>query len=482
MTMLRGLTALVFAVAVSGGCAHYVVNAPQTSWSATGGHRFPPYVEARPDPADELFVCLSFSGGGTRAAAFAHGALMYLGTANIGRGRTLLDEVDCIAGISGGAFAAAYYGLFGRAGLETFPKDFLERNIERELALKALNPVNLVRLASPRFSRSDLAAELYDQTVFQRKTFASFPVRPFVILHATSMANSAPFEFTQDEFDLLGSDLSAFPVARAVAASSAFPILLSPISLRSYPARPELDLADIEDGAQSAEDNPGRARWSQQRLQLMAAAPKEDEEPTRKWVHLLDGGLADNIGLRSIIRAYERGFLNDRINATGPGINRLVFIAINARTDPPETLSRQEASPGLWSVFMKTTTVSMETVTVDSLDLAIERQRGRRQAQTDVDVCNSRLAACGGAPLPALARDIRTCFVHITFEDLPPGERDELLSFPTSFALSADQLAKLRKAAATLLERSEPFQQLLRVLREEPSSGAGIPGISGNCS
>jgi hypothetical protein len=131
---------------------------------------------------------------------------------------------------------------------------------------------------------------------------------------------------------------------------------------------------------------------------------------------------------------------------------------------------------------MKTTTVSMETGTFDSLDLAIERQRGRRQAQTDVEVCNTNLLACGAKPLPTLARDIRTCFVHISFEDLPPDERKDLLSFPTSFVLDREQLAKLRTAAATLLDHSEPFQQLLRVLREEPSRGAGIPGVKGNCS
>jgi len=69
---------------------------------------------------------------------------------------------------------------------------------------------------------------------------------------------------------------------------------------------------------------------------------------------LLEGGLADNIGLRSILRAYDRigGFLRRRSNQARDmrqpgGIKRLVIIAINARTDPPEPLSRREASLGL---------------------------------------------------------------------------------------------------------------------------------------
>jgi NTE family protein len=186
----------MWAVAAA-GCVHYPLNDQQRAPSGNSGYRFPEYVESRADPADELFVCLSFSGGGTRAAAFAHGALLHLSKADIGRGRTLLDEVDCIAGISGGAFTAAYYGLFGKAGLETFYDRFLKRNIHVELGWRVVNPLNLARLASPYFSRIDLAAELYDETVFDKRTFKDLPTRPFIILHATSMANGAPFEFTQ---------------------------------------------------------------------------------------------------------------------------------------------------------------------------------------------------------------------------------------------------------------------------------------------
>jgi predicted acylesterase/phospholipase RssA len=487
---MKAFAVLALCALAAAGCAHYPLNVQQTRPSGNGGYRFPEYAEERGDPADELFVCLTFSGGGTRAAAFAHGALLHLSTTDIGRGRMLLDEVDCIAGISGGAFAAAYYGLFGKAGLATFHERFLKRNIQVELAERVFNPANLVRLASPYFSRIDLAAELYDETVFERRTFKDLPTRPLIILHATSMANGAPFEFTQDEFDFLGSDLGEFPVARAVAASSAFPFLLSPVSLRSYPTPDGYSLPqDVADALESREDNQSRYHWAREHIDLMTPAPKAGQPAEEKWVHLLDGGLADNIGLRSILRAYDRsgGFLRQRINQARPlsepgGLKRLVVIAINARTDPPEALSRRERSPGLVDVFLKTATVSMETVTFDTLDLALQRQRERDQAQTNIRVCNERIAGCQAEGFRPLAREIRTCFIHIDFEGLPSPDREELLAFPTTFALSADQLGRLRQAASTLLERSEDFQQLLRVLREEPSVGAGLPDVRGNCS
>jgi NTE family protein len=61
-------------------------------------------------------LILAFSGGGTRAAAFAYGVLEELAATPVvlgGRPRRLLDEVDLISAVSGGSFTAAYYGLYG---------------------------------------------------------------------------------------------------------------------------------------------------------------------------------------------------------------------------------------------------------------------------------------------------------------------------------------------------------------------------------
>jgi len=473
------LLTLLIAGAVLAGCAHYPVNAPLAHYTPDAGYRFPTMVADRPDPADELFVCVSLSGGGTRAAALAYGALLKLRDTNIGRegaAKSLLDEVDCVAGISGGAFTAAYYGLFGRATFDNFYREFLVRDIQGELALRAGNPANLARLASPYFSRIDLAAELYDETVFHGKTFAALAQRPrpFVTLHATSMADGGRFEFTQDQFDFLGSDLQPFPVARAVAASSAFPFLLSPVSLRSFP--PPADFVvprDVTNALASRDDNLARYNWARQRMDTVSTG--------EKWVHLLDGGLSDNIGLRSILTAMDRtsGFIRQRINAGR--IKRLVVIAVNARTDPPEQLSQQERSPGLVDVALKTATVSMEGLSFDTLDFAATRQNEREQAQTNIRVCNQRLGQCGAQPFPAFAQEVRACFVELDFEALPSPDREWFLGLPTTFALPESTVKRLIDVAGTLLDGSRDFQKLLRALRGEPALGAGV-GEAGNCS
>src|SRR6185437_7160412 len=65
-----------------------------------------------------------------------------------------------------------------------------------------------------------------------------------LILNAADMVEGVPFSFTQNNFDLLCSDLSKVKLSTAVAASAAFPVALSPVTLKNYsrcPAQPAAD-------------------------------------------------------------------------------------------------------------------------------------------------------------------------------------------------------------------------------------------------
>ena len=89
---------------------------------------------------------------------------------------------------------------------------------------------------SPTYGRSDLAADYYDSELFHGATFRGLlrPRAPFVIINSTDLATGSRFPFTQFYFNLLCADLQEYPVSSAVAASSAVPVLLSPITLRNF--------------------------------------------------------------------------------------------------------------------------------------------------------------------------------------------------------------------------------------------------------
>ena len=126
------------------GCAHYPVNKAVKELDSTGG-----YVMKNVKPAgnsNSTVMILSFSGGGTRAAAFSYGVLNELARTEVeieGKRGRLLDQVDLISGVSGGSFTAGYYGLFGDRIFEDFETKFLKKNIQGALAVRTfLNPIN----------------------------------------------------------------------------------------------------------------------------------------------------------------------------------------------------------------------------------------------------------------------------------------------------------------------------------------------------
>jgi len=85
------------------GCAHYPVNRTLRQFDPQAGYRSGNLNEG---DNDELLIMITFSGGGTRAAAFSYGVLESLRETEIsidGRRQRMLDHVDMISGVSGGA-------------------------------------------------------------------------------------------------------------------------------------------------------------------------------------------------------------------------------------------------------------------------------------------------------------------------------------------------------------------------------------------
>ncbi|MFL5421104.1 MAG: patatin-like phospholipase family protein, partial [Myxococcales bacterium] len=154
---------IVFAAAALAACAHWPENAPLAHQDSRSGYRL--QNVQRPKQSDDLLLFLAFSGGGTRAASLSYGVLEELARTEVtlgGERRRLLDEVDVISAVSGGTFTATYYALRGDKIFQEFEGKFLKRNMERAIAARVLSPANWFRLTSGTFSRSDLAAELYD--------------------------------------------------------------------------------------------------------------------------------------------------------------------------------------------------------------------------------------------------------------------------------------------------------------------------------
>jgi NTE family protein len=451
-----------------GSCASNAVNSRLTRYDELGGYR---YDNLSGDGnSDDLFVILAFSGGGTRAAAFSYGILEALRDASYqgpSATRRLLDDVDVISSVSGGSFTAAYYALFRERLFTDFEQIFLHRNVEDALLQRMLSPLNWFRLASPDFDRINLAAEFYDQEIFEKKTFGDLleqPRKPFIILNATDMTLGQRFEFTQDQFDLLCSDLSRVKVATAVAASSAFPGLLSPLTLQNFAAegcgyRAPPWLTDALD----RERNP-IARYTRARDLSSYQDPRQE----RNYIHLLDGGLADNIGLRGpyvALSSNDSGWnLFSRINRGA--VSRVVVISVNAKTKPRKDWDRRKAAPGLLDVLGFVASGPMDNYSFDTVQLVRDLFDRQTEEATSWGQCKALLQErCPSATMPGELRSVNLHIIEISFDTLDDEKlRLCLENLPTSFSLPSPTVTLLRQTARFLLMRSAEFQRVMHTL------------------
>jgi NTE family protein len=510
MVLGLGLTLLVT------GCAHYPVNAKlEGKPSQTQGYRFD-NLETTDDNGNEIFICLAFSGGGMRASALSYGVLEALRDTRItwnGRTKRLLDEVDCISSVSGGSFTAAYYGLFHDRIFTDFHQKYLYADVQGSLGLKAANPGNWFRLASPYYDRIDLAAEYYNDEIFEGKTFGDLrrSKRPYIMLNATNMATGELFSFTQDEFDFLGSNLDSYPVARGVAASSAFPFLLSPITVANHPHTVGgLDEGIVNSSGYDPDDptaydnqQPPGGDYADDRVRYRSARSRMNylDARSRPWLHLMDGGLADNIGVQNIGTAYRYGFLQRILNRSGdqckqPGgcIKHFVLVAVNAYTEDNDDISRQESGPGLGEVFYKTATIAMDTHSFASI-LSLQGDQARRMQDQSmlVESCKrERTAECAKQTEPCdaakLAKDcdefarsqlpganVRHYFINVDLEGLDRTRRERFQKLPTALTLPPKDVKDLVAVSRELLTRDESFQQLLKDIGSAPATSAANP-------
>ena len=394
-------------------------------------------------------VVLAFSGGGTRAAAFSYGVLKELARYDIDGGsggeyplRSLLGEVDHVTAVSGGSFTAAYFGLYGEGIFDHFEERFLKRNIQTALLARMfLLPWSWTRLLSPYYGRTDLAAEFYDKHVFGGATFADLEARrgPLVQINTTDMATGSPFAFIQDQFDFICSDLSAYPIGRAVAASSAVPGLLTPLTLKNFGGRCGFDPPNWIMQAIIDFDSFDREYVNAQNLASYLDGRK------RRYIRLVDGGISDNLGVRG---PFEARSLHQTISATRPErmgkLRNMVLIVANASTAPENAWERADVLPALALVLKNSTNAQIKRYNIETMELL----------RSNFALWNER-AANWATPL-------RFHLVELDFTKLTdPAERTYINSLPTSFSLAPEAVDRLKDAASTIMRESNEFKELL---------------------
>ena len=450
---LRRALALLLLAACAAGCSSVRpwINAPLPEASAPVATAA--QLAAR-DPSALFAVTLS--GGGARAAAFGYGVLQELRATPCcwnDKGGNMLDAVDVVSGVSGGSIIATYYAAFGSEGLDNFEHEYLRQNFQGSLLNQLLRPANLVDLTSPWFGRSQLLARRLD-TLYRGMTFGDIerrPRHPQLLVTATDMSLGTGFEFTPEQFELICSDLSSVPLSFAVTASSAVPLLLSPLTLKNY-AEDCRSRGIVPRALAPRREDDYRARM------LRTQEGSYLDARTRPYIHLVDGGLSDNLGVRRLLdRALAGGSLRASFSEVGipaGSVHHLVLITVNSERDPSTRIDASDKVPGIAEVVDALLFGAGARATTETQEFLADLAR---QWQSEL----SRRSVDGK---DVFAPGATIHVIQVNLRDAQGDQRRSLLQVPTAFSIADAEVSGLIAAGRSVLRSSPEFQKLLRSL------------------
>ncbi len=220
---------------------------------------------------------IALSGGGYRATLFGLGSLWRLNDAG------LLGKLDRVTSVSGGSILAGILAhrwktLQFENGCAANFGDAIARPVRKFCSQTIDVGSGVAGALVPFKSAGDFLVHRYSRDLFGDTLLKDIPVadrknNPCFIFYATNMQTGRSFRFRQDMIAdyMIGLNRATdIPLSVAVAASSAFPPIFSPIVLKTDPET-----------------------WS-------GCDPSPGLEKLRKSIYLADGGIYDNMGLESL--------------------------------------------------------------------------------------------------------------------------------------------------------------------------------------
>ena len=242
--------------------------------------------EGAAGPKPGIALCLS--GGGYRAMIFHLGALWRLNQLGF------LKKLSRVSSVSGGSITAGVLALEWK-NLQ-FNANNVAGNLEelvikkvRRLANHTIDRGSIIKgILTPRHSISDEITDAYRDHLYGNATLRELPTDdegPRFIINATNVQSKVLWRFSRPYMGDYRVGLVSNPtteVAVAVAASSAFPPVLSPATLQLQPSDFDPNIPAVL-----------------------------KDEAYRTNVILTDGGVYDNLGLETAWKNYETILVSD---------------------------------------------------------------------------------------------------------------------------------------------------------------------------
>jgi predicted acylesterase/phospholipase RssA len=331
-------------------------------------------------------------------------------------------------------------------------------------------PSNIARYWFTAYDRSDIMAQTLADNLYGTRILGANlslgelnPTRPYLLVNATTAADQdAPgiiaadeyafgsvFTFTEQDFrDRIHSDVNSYSLARAVMASSAFPLIF-----------PSQTLQDHRPGALQTycqDDRHGELQCTD-----------------KQYLHVFDGGNSDNLGLKSIKRALFHMEVEGRLTH-----DCIIVLQIDAFTRP-RGASRLVADP------RGTVGLLLDANVSDAVDSLLQNNRANLLGEFDTarlrwndgdckpetrELPSALCKALSERPSSSLNLSQRLVFYHFGFEDVVTadpkhaGLKRKLDMIPTSFKLGEGDAQLLDEAVQAVIAPTNPCLQQIRSL------------------
>jgi NTE family protein len=294
--------------------------------------------------------------------------------------------------------------------------------------------------------RSDLLANTFRVNLFtagdgREQTFADLlPDRPRLLIDATDLQSGRRFVFNNQAFDEINSDLSKYPIAYAVAASSSVPVVLHQVTLRDF------------------------------------------STTFQSFRHLVDGGVTDNLGISTLVETYRAQVeAAARAGAPDPYPNGAVFIVLDARVMSDSRVSSQ-GDPGFFASLKAaaglTTSAVLNRASSANLNDVVLRNAPDNTTAKQIREAIDRLSHEGYVEFNNIGGH-RVRVADFSLQQLEglsqqpfTGFRESVNSISTYFNIS-NQEANDLYLAARLLMRERFEAKLTQIVHEIDAANAG---------
>ena len=362
---------------------------------------------------------MAISGGGHRAGNFGVGVLKELESVQCDdKSFNVLSEVDYFSTVSGGGLAAGVYistlydhlqetpdSEYSLSSIVESNENQITRNLERgyhnNLAsalvnLKSLGNKDRGDFLETEFDKNLLGAKrrgrsLTLKDIFVPNTNSQLPMVPIWVTNATVYENGSIFPFHPDALKKYG-------------------VVQYTHQLEKYDIKDDYFSLPLSIGMKASASFPGV---------VPATTLISSSDPRNPYVHLFDGGLSDNLGVYSALQ-----MLGESVN------KEKVLIVIDAYNGQPEPFSKQEGSPSILQIFLRTTGISLDAWRI--------RHKALIDQLSSSDDYNGK----------------KVKVVYLTFDDLPNVLNKTVTKIKTNFNIDETKQLALFEAANVVVNES----------------------------